>query len=137
MTELAPHLLGKLLHVGCGTKPYQALFNVSEYVRLDIDSDAARKCVVADKFYNGIKLCNQVLEHVFNPEEFVAELNRVLRPSGKLVLTVPFVWDEHGQPYDYAICSSFGLRASPEKHGFKIMRHLKLAADASIIFQIC
>lgn len=147
MTELAPNLSGRLLDVGCGTKPYQALFQVEGYVGLDIDSETTRKRGIADKLYDGGKfpfsdaefdalLCNQVLEHVFNPDEFIDEINRVLKPGGKLLLTVPFVWDEHEQPYDYARYSSFGLRALLEKHGFKILQHRKLAADASIIFQL-
>ena len=81
-------------------------------------------------------MCNQVLEHVFNPDEFLWEINRVLKTGGKLLLTVPFVWDEHEQPYDYARYSTFGLRALLEKQGFKILQHKKLAADASIIFQM-
>jgi SAM-dependent methyltransferase len=67
-----------------------------------------------------------VLEHVFNPDDFLNEVNRVLKPSGKLLLTVPFVWDEHEQPYDYARYSSFGLRSLLEKHGFSIVKHEKV-----------
>jgi SAM-dependent methyltransferase len=76
------------------------------------------------------------LEHVFNPDEFLAEINRVLKPGGKLLISVPFVWDEHEQPYDYARYSSFGLKALLEKSGFKLIRHKKLCADASILFQL-
>jgi SAM-dependent methyltransferase len=81
-------------------------------------------------------LCNQVLEHVFNPVQFLQEVNRVLKPGGKLLLTVPFVWDEHEQPYDYARYSSFGLRAMLEKSGFLIQQHKKLGADATVLFQL-
>lgn len=147
MTDLAPSLSGRLLDVGCGTKPYRSLFDVKDYVGLDIDSEPTRKRGIADYLYDGGKfpfadadfdsiLCNQVLEHVFNPDEFLGEINRVLKPGGKLLLTVPFVWDEHEQPYDYARYSSFGLRALLEKSGFKILQHKKLTADASILFQL-
>ena len=147
MTELAPRLSGKLLDVGCGSKPYQSLFAVDTYIGLDIDSESTRKRGIADKLYIGGQfpfpnsefdslLCNQVLEHVFNPEEFLGEINRVLKPGGKFLLTVPFVWDEHEQPYDYARYSSFGLRALLEKEGLQILQHKKLGGDASIIFQL-
>ncbi len=43
MTEFAPMLSGRLLDVGCGSKPYQALFTVYAYIGLDIDSEASRK----------------------------------------------------------------------------------------------
>lgn len=147
MTEFAPMLSGRLLDVGCGSKPYQSLFAVDAYVGLDIDSEVTRKRGIADHFYDGNAfpfpdasfdsvLCNQVLEHVFNPDEFLGEISRVLKPGGKLLLTVPFVWDEHEQPYDYARYSSFGLRALLEKQGFRVLQHKKLGADASILFQL-
>jgi SAM-dependent methyltransferase len=40
-------------------------------------------------------LFNQVLEHVFNPNEFLTEINRILRSGAQLLLTVPFAWDWH------------------------------------------
>lgn len=140
-------LSGRLLDVGCGSKPYKSLFAVDAYIGLDIDSETARKREAADYFYDGnvfpfadnsfdAVLCNEVLEHVFNPDEFLGEIVRVLRPGGKLLLTVPFVWDEHEQPYDYARYSSFGLRALLKKQGLEILQHKKLGADASIIFQL-
>ena len=140
-------LNGKLLDVGCGTKPYTSLFDVDEYVGLDIDSESARKVGIADFFYDGDVfpfpdnefdsiLCNQVLEHVFNPDDFLAEINRVMKPGAKMMLTVPFVWDEHEQPFDYARYSSFGLRALLERNGLKVLEHEKLGADVSTLFQL-
>lgn len=143
----ANRLTGRLLDVGCGSKPYQELFNVDEYIGLEFDSERARMAGVADYYYDGTKfpfddnsfdsvLCNQVLEHVFTPELFVSELNRVLKEGGEVFLTVPFVWDEHEQPYDYARYTSFGLKALFENNGFAIRRQTKICADASIIFQL-
>ena len=147
ISDFSSALSGKLLDVGCGTKPYRDLFDVSEYSGLDIDSKTTRNRGVADYFYDGNKfpvqdaefdavLCNQVLEHVFNPNDFLLEINRVIKPGGKLLLTVPFVWDEHEQPFDYARYSSFGLRALLENSGFNIIEHRKLCADVTIIFQL-
>lgn len=148
VVDLAPVLQGDLLDVGCGTKPYEKLFtNINSYTGLEIDSESSRKRGIADYFYEGQSfpfsdesydalLCNQVLEHVFNPDVFLGEINRVLKPGGKLLLTVPFVWDEHEQPYDYARYSSFGLFALLEKSGFKVLQHKKLGADATILFQL-
>lgn len=35
-------------------------------------------------------VCSEVIEHVSEPRRVLVELHRVLRPSGKLVLTIPF-----------------------------------------------
>lgn len=147
MMRYSKSLNGALLDVGCGTKPYQSLFDVDEYVGLDIDSENTRKNGFADYFYDGILfpfpdqnfnavLCNQVLEHVFNPDQFLGEINRVMKPRAKMILTVPFVWDEHEQPYDYARYSSFGLKALLERNGFRVLRNEKLGADISTLFQL-
>ena len=140
-------LTGRLLDIGCGTKPYQDFFHVEEYLGLDIDSESSRERGIADYFYDGNTfpvesesfdsvLCNQVLEHVFNPDTFLCEVHRILKFDGKLLLTVPFVWDEHEQPFDYARYSSFGLNALLEKNGFRIIRHEKIGTDATTLFQL-
>jgi SAM-dependent methyltransferase len=147
MKAYAPSLKGRLLDVGCGTEPYRELFTVSAYIGLDIDSPVSRQRNIADYFYDGEKfpfenasfdsvLCNEVLEHVFNPDEFIREIARILKPGGKILLTVPFVWDEHEQPFDYARYSSFGLRALLEKQGLNVMQQSKLGTDAAILFQL-
>ena len=145
--ELGSDITGRTLDVGCGTKPYEKYFNCSEYVGLEIETTLNRELKKADYFYDGKKfpfgnaefdsiVTNQVLEHVFNPDEFLDEINRVLKVGGKLLLTVPFVWDEHEQPYDYARYSSFGLKSLLEKHGFEIIKHHKSVNDFGVIVQL-
>jgi len=138
-------LNGKLLDIGCGSKPYESLFDVTEYVGLDLERTGHRKGV--DVTYDGktfpfenesfdSAFSSQVLEHVFTPYEFVEEIQRVLKPGGKLLLTVPFVWDEHEQPWDYARYSSFAIKELFEKRGFKILTHEKTSSDLSVLFQL-
>ncbi len=146
-SELGKNLNGKLLDVGCGTKPYEPYIAVNHYVGLEIDSERSRMTSKAEFFYDGKTfpfkneefdsvLANEVFEHVFNPTEFLTEVNRVLKMDGKLLLTVPFVWDEHEQPYDYARYTSFGLKYILERHGFEIVQHKKSVTSARVIFQL-
>lgn len=147
MRDFRPQVSGIVLDVGCGTKPYRSLFQAKQYVGLEIDSPQARKRNAAEHFYDGSRfpfedgsfdsvLCNQVLEHVFNPEQLLSEIARVLKSGGRLVLTVPFVWDEHEQPWDYARYSSFGLQSLLARSGLKVLEHRKLNADLAVIFQL-
>lgn len=147
IAEHAGRLEGRLLDVGCGRKPYRDLFQSTEYVGLEIDTPENRECKQADSYYAGETfpfqdkyfdgvICNQVLEHVFTPDQFLAEIMRILKPDGTLLLTVPFVWDEHEQPWDYARYSSFGLKHLLERNGFAIMEHRKINSDVRALFQL-
>lgn len=145
---LAPELTGNLLDIGCGKKPYLPLFvNVSSYIGLELDTPENRRRNLADVYYDGEKLpypddsfdnvlCNQVLEHVFEVGDLLHEISRVLKPGGTLLLTVPFVWDEHEQPIDFARYSSFGLRYIIEKSGLSIKTHEKINNDFGLLFQL-
>lgn len=144
---LAPVFQGCLLDVGCGRKPYCDLFSVNQYVGLEIDTIDNRTNKLADFFYDGEifpftdqsfdgVVCNQVLEHIFTPDGFLSEIRRVLKPGGKLLLTVPFVWDEHEQPWDYARYSSFGLKSLLEKNGFEVAVQEKTNADVRVLCQL-
>jgi SAM-dependent methyltransferase len=147
MKELAPEIRGRVLDVGCGNRPYQSLVNASEYVGLELDTPENRRSKAADAFYDGRTfpfddrsfdgvICNQVLEHVFEPEAFVDEIRRVLKEGGRLLLTVPFVWDEHEQPRDYGRYSSFGLASLLDRHGFELLHHSKTAGNVKVLFQL-
>ncbi|MES2696142.1 MAG: class I SAM-dependent methyltransferase [Verrucomicrobiota bacterium] len=135
-----PALKGEVLDVGCGCKPYREFVPATRYVGLDIDNEFTRAVGIAEVFYDGGTfplpdaafdgvLCSQVLEHVFTPEAFLGEIRRVLRPGGTLVLAVPFMWDEHEQPYDFGRYSSFGLKALLERSGFEVIEQRKSMAD--------
>ena len=41
------------------------------------------------------------------------------------MLTCPFFWPEHEQPYDFARYSSFGLKSLMDRHGFDVVEYEK------------
>jgi SAM-dependent methyltransferase len=144
----AHYLSGSLLDVGCGAKPYQQLFRYSDYIGLDTDNSGHdHKNENVDVYYDGKTfpfendtfnsvLCNQVLEHVFEPDLLLSEVHRVLKDKGTCLFTVPFIWDEHEQPFDYARYSSFGLKYIFEKNGFEILFQAKLVNDLRVVAQL-
>jgi len=144
---LITKLNGKLLDIGCGTKPYKSLCQIDEYIGLEIDDEGNRNHTYADIFYDGKTipfedkkfdsiLSNQVFEHVFNPNDFLKEVNRVSKIGGGFLMTVPFVWDEHEQPYDYARYTSFGLKHILSENEFEIVEHRKSNNGIEVIFQL-
>lgn len=147
ISELAIHITGKTLDVGCGNKPYEHLYHSKEYIGLEIDTPNNRASKNADFFYDGNKfpfanetfdsfVANEVFEHVFNPNLFLSEIHRVLIPEGMILLTLPFVWDEHEQPYDFARYTSFGIKYLLENNGFEIVEQRKSVDDVRVIFQL-
>src|ERR1035438_3750054 len=146
--QLAPLIGGEILDVGCGVKPYKNLFQCKSYTGIDVEqSGHPHEKENIDLFYDGHHIpfddssfdavvTFEVLEHVFHPEEFLSEIKRVLKTRGKLLLTVPFIWDEHEIPYDYGRYSSFGLKDLLNRQGFKIEIHKKTIASFGVIIQM-
>lgn len=147
--QFAPRLKGNLLDFGCGSKPYRSLFpHVGQYTGVDIENEGhPHENEAIDVFYDGRHLpfsdahfdsvlCSEVLEHVPNPDEIITEIHRVMKPQGKILITIPFVWDEHETPHDYRRLTSFGTRQFLEQAGFEIIEQQKTAHFAAVIAQL-
>jgi SAM-dependent methyltransferase len=146
--DLSAHFrTGLLLDIGCGTKPYAAMFPQVDYKGLDYRKSGTNQNPNADFLYDGGKfpfrartfdfaLATEVLEHVFEPDYFVREISRILKPGGLLLLTVPFIWDEHEQPYDFGRYTSFGIKALLERNGFTIIDQRKTGGYLETLGQL-
>jgi 3-oxoacyl-[acyl-carrier protein] reductase len=82
-------------------------------------------CLATDlKFENNkfdTVLATQVLEHVYDHHAMIKESYRVLRPGGQMILTVPFTWELHEEPYDFFRLTKHGLKELFEEAGFEIV----------------
>lgn len=81
-------------------------------------------------------ICSEVLEHLPDYDAALIEMRRVLKPSGKLCITVPHAWPERicwqlapgpdGYPYQpgghIRIFDEVDLKASVERRGFQMVR---------------
>jgi SAM-dependent methyltransferase len=149
MKKSSNELSGKLLDFGCGAKPYKSLFShVSEYIGVDVKNEGhSHKNENIDIYYDGHTLpfkdkifdcilSNEVLEHVPNLCESLAELNRVLKPGGKILFTVPFVCFEHELPYDFRRFTVNGLIQVLNKYEFEIITAEKTGNHFEVIIQL-
>ena len=144
----APALTGSLLDFGCGRKPFEDLFQVDKYTGVDLEKTGHdHRNSKVDVYYDGKHLpfpdetfdslfCSEVLEHVFNPDEILPEIHRVLKPGALALITTPFCWNEHEIPFDYARYSSFGMTFLLEKHGFRMRKLIKSGHFASVHVQL-
>jgi SAM-dependent methyltransferase len=147
--QLAPQLQGRLLDFGCGSKPYKALFTgTTEYIGLDFENEGhSHRNESVDVIYDGKTIpfadehfdsvfSSEVFEHIFNLEEMIPELNRVMKKGAKLFVTCPFVWNEHELPNDYARYTRFALKHLLEKNGFKILLQDKTGDFTMALYQM-
>lgn len=149
ISKLAPTIEGDILDFGCGSKPYESLFvNSKSYTGVDIEASGHNhKDSKVDYFYDGKTLpfpdqsfdavvCFEVFEHVFNIDEMLAEVSRVLKPNGKLLMSIPFAWDEHEAPYDFARYTSYGIKHLVNKSGFEVVSLEKTTTYVLAVFQM-
>jgi len=138
---------GKMLDFGCGSKPYRSFFKVDEYIGVDYENPGhphqnedidifydGHHIPVADAYFD-CALSSEVFEHIFNPDEVLPEINRVLKPGARLLITCPFVWNEHEVPHDYARYTRFALQHLLKKHGFEVLEVFKSGNFITAIYQ--
>jgi len=99
----------EILVVGSGRDPYKKLFSKAKrYVCLDIIPIYGITDVVGDALHMPIisssfdcVFATEVLEHLYNIFSFVKEINRVLKPGGRVIITVPFLFHQHSDTIDF------------------------------------
>lgn len=127
----------KWLDVGCGLRPYELSFPQGVYIGVDIEVSGRKSDMKApDYYYDGSILpfpegyfegviCTQVLEHVPEPGLLLKEMYRVLKPGGRLIMSLPFVWQEHEPPYDFFRYTCFGATSLLKQAGFEVAELIK------------
>lgn len=100
---------GKILDVGCGFKPWESLFDSNvNYIGIDFDkqkSDAdfvggAESLPFKDNEFDAL-IYSEVLEHVGDLTMAISEMRRVVKNGGFVFCSSPFMFPEHGIPYDF------------------------------------
>jgi SAM-dependent methyltransferase len=114
---------GVVLDIGCGAQPLRPLLSADvAYIGIDIAASEERFGYRTSdtRYFEGkrwpvddgsvdLAFATETLEHVDDPAQFLSEAYRVLRPGGRLVLTVPFAARWHFVPYDYWRYTPSGL----------------------------
>jgi SAM-dependent methyltransferase len=121
-----------VIDAGAGECQYKPLFGHARYIAVDlcvgdanwdfsgIDINAPLHDIPLSDRSADVILCTEVLEHVPNPHQVVAELARLLKPGGSLYVSVPFSGREHQVPYDFFRYTQYGLRHLCDQAGLEV-----------------
>lgn len=137
---------GTVLDIGCGVMPYKPIIlshpsRAKVYLGLDLPDNGYAQ---PDLIWDGttipleaqsveVALATEVLEHCRDPLALLREARRVLKPSGRLFVTTPFLWPLHCVPFDEARYTPFALERLLKEAGFVDVRIRALGGwDASL-----
>jgi SAM-dependent methyltransferase len=114
-----------ILDVGCGNKPYADLFEGFNYKGLDCTEVSSSPDIIGEATNIPIEsntvdivFSTQVIEHVSEPKQMLKECYRVLKPGGFLVMTGPFYWPLHEEPFDFYRFTKYGFEYLLKDAGF-------------------
>ena len=117
-----------VLTVGSGGDINKLLMShatVSKFHVLSLDIDSNRepdivgdicKTDFGEGRFDAVVLC-EVLEHLKHPDQGLANIHKMLKPGGTLILSTPFIFPVHDRPHDYFRFTRYGLELLLESFG--------------------
>ena len=122
-----PLFHGRVLDVGAGHQPFRAFLPAdTDYLALDVVPMTGNQVVASalalpfrEATFEGV-LCTEVLEHVPEPAQALAEIYRVLKPGGRAYITVPMTWGLHYEPHDYYRFTRYGIAYLARRVGLEV-----------------
>ena len=89
-----------VLDIGGRIQPYRSQLKdrLHSYIAIDVTKTplvsivARGEEIPLESSQFDLVICSQVLEYIFDPAAVIAEVHRVLKPSGYFILSVPSVW---------------------------------------------
>jgi SAM-dependent methyltransferase len=121
---------GRVLDYGSAEAPYRDFFPPhADFVAADLPGNPSASLElnpdgtlpVPDESFD-VVLSTQVLEHVADPELYLSECFRVLRPGGRMLLSTHGIFVYHPDPEDYWRWTGAGLQYAVRRAGFEVVR---------------
>ena len=105
-------ITGKTIDLGAksGKASYYRFFSLDfseiDYVDLNptdsnvLKIDLEKSLPIQEKSYNSVLAIN-LFEHIFNIQDLIKEIYRILDDEGRLIGSTPFIKEYHADPYDF------------------------------------
>lgn len=143
LSEACGNLSGLVLDIGCADQQIRHILpSECQYVGLDYYQTATDWYSTRPQVYGDAQsipiltasidnvLLLDVLEHLPKPEDCIREIRRILKPGGKLILQVPFMYPIHDDPLDFQRWTIHGLRKLADETRFVIEEEVTLGSPA-------
>lgn len=134
--QIAAHVSGLMLDIGCGRKQKAFSASVKRYIGLeypetrkindrlsdtdaDVYGDALCLPFKDESFDSAVAL--HLFEHLKDLRLAASEIYRVLKRGGTLGITTPFMQKMHSEPCDFFRFTIHGIRLLLEDAGFKVI----------------
>lgn len=147
--HLPTHCCGDLLDLGCGAVPLFGLYrpyaksvtcvdwegSLHTNPHIDLCCDLSQPLPLPSSGFDTVIL-SDVLEHLPNPDLLWDEMQRILRPDGKLILSVPFYYWLHEEPHDYYRYTRHALERYCRLHDFHVLIIVEVGGAPEILADI-
>jgi SAM-dependent methyltransferase len=129
----------KIVDLGAGgPDPLRVFFGGAEYITVDVDPNSGANCI-ADAHELPFPsasvdavLAFSLIEHTHSPARVVDEIERILRPGGVALLSVPFLHPYHGgRCPDYYRFTKEGIR-----YLFRNFKHVEIQSDGGLFLAL-
>ena len=128
IAERVKNLNGTIVDLGSGLNPIHERFwqiKQEKFIRVDINKEAKPDIIAdlnkplpfSDNFADSVFLFN-VIYILEDPSAVLREINRILKPGGKIFFTSPFIFNEAKEPADYWRFTSGALDKLLKETGF-------------------
>ncbi len=146
LKQYAPASGTRALDAGCGEQPFRAALEQAglEYHSLDIQQnasgtveylgalDAELPAAMTRESYS-LVLCTEVLEHVARWDLAFANLASLLTRGGRVIVTSPFVYPLHEEPYDFWRPTPYAMQTTAEMHGLRVIDQRRLGDSWDVL----
>jgi SAM-dependent methyltransferase len=136
----------RMLDAGCGEQPFRAAVEQAgmEYHSFDVTQNAAGTvefvgsldgdlpaAMPRDSF--ALVLCTEVLEHVARWDRAFSNLASLVARGGRIIVTTPFVYPLHEEPYDFWRPTPHALRDAAGTYGLRLIEERRLGDSWDVL----
>lgn len=134
---------GTLLDVGCSDKSLRShISSKIKYIGLDYLTTASQFYETRPHIYGDAQALPflsasidtvtllDVLEHIPDASLALAEAFRVLKPNGRVIASMPFLYPIHDEPFDFQRWTTHGIKKMVENCGFYLENEIAVGSPS-------